>query len=257
MQSASQKQLATARIPILMYHDLDSQRSPVSISPRSFSSQMQWLSQNDYTVLSLSTLAQMLNQKEPLPSRSVVITFDDGFASFYQYAFPILTEYQFPATVFLVSDYCSRDNAWPTQPASIPVRPLMTWQQIFEIERHGIGIGAHTASHPYLDQLDYANAEREMLDSKHKIEDEIGRAVDHFAYPYGANNETVKRIAQSIFSAICTTEQGRVQAGDNPLHLKRIEALYVNYPFFFRQQWRNSFSLYLAMRQHIRTLREK
>ncbi|MBV7327926.1 polysaccharide deacetylase family protein [Chloroflexi bacterium TSY] len=251
------QQMATVRIPILMYHDLDLQRSPISISPRSFAWQMHWLSSNNYQVLSLGNLVQMLNQNAPLPSRSVVITFDDGLASFYQHAFPILQAYRFPATVFLVSDYCGLDNAWPSQPKSIPRRPVMTWQQISELDRYGIEFGVHTVTHPRLDRLEPAVAESEIVDSKRLIEDRLGHAAPHFAYPYGAYNEPVKQLVRNIFTGVCTTELGRVQAGDDPFHLKRIEALYVELPFLFRYQWRSSFDFYLTMRKYVHAVRAK
>lgn len=244
-------------VPILMYHDLSQSRTPISITPATFAWQMKWLFENQFRVLSLGSLVQLLGKGTPLPPRAVVITFDDGFDSFCQHAFPILVQYQFPATLFLVSGYCGRTNDWPSQPTSIPKRQLMNWQQISELDRHGIEFGAHTVTHPRLDRLDYDVAADEIIVSKQQIEDRLGHTVAHFAYPYGAYNDAVSQLVRSIFTGVCTTEVGRVQTGDDPLQLKRIEALYVNRPFLFHWQWQEHFDLYLKMRKYLRALRAK
>lgn len=83
------------QVPILMYHALDESRSIIAIPPAAFAWQMRWLNDNGYQVIPLSRLVQYLRNGDPLPARSIALTFDDGFESIYTYAFPILADYGF------------------------------------------------------------------------------------------------------------------------------------------------------------------
>ena len=146
---------------------------------------MQTLHQRGVNVISLGQLVDGLTNGEPLPDRSVVLTFDDGFENVYQLAFPILQQYGFPATVFLVAGYCGKTNHWPSQPSGIPRLPIMTWEQIQEMDRADIEFGAHTHNHPRLDRVSGSELTLEVVNAKIVLEDHLGHQVDHFSYPYG------------------------------------------------------------------------
>lgn len=164
----------------MMYHAFDESRSIIAIPPAVFAWQMRWLHENGYQVIPLSRLVQYLRNADPLPARSVVITFDDGFETIYTYAFPVLVRYGLPATVFLVAGYCGRQNDWPNRPLTVPHLSLLSWTQIREMDRRGIEFGAHSLSHPRLDRLAPEKAAPEILDSKACIEDRLGHAVELF-----------------------------------------------------------------------------
>lgn len=235
-----------------MYHALDEQPSPIAIRPAVFAWQMRWLHEHGYRAIPLSRLVQCLHRNEPLPQRAVVITFDDGFESIYTAAFPILAEYGFAATVFLVTGYCGRQNDWPHQPLAIPCRPLLAWPQIRQLHEHGIEFGAHTITHPWLDRLAPADIEREVLASKAAIEDQLGHAVHVFAYPYGRYTPAVRAIVGRAFSGACSTRLGLVESGSDPLALERIEMLYLTQPMLFQWLAHPSFSFYLDLRRMAR-----
>ncbi|MEO6051263.1 MAG: polysaccharide deacetylase family protein, partial [Pyrinomonadaceae bacterium] len=95
-------------IPILTYHSIDESGSVISTAPDVFRQQMKFLKEANWNVVSLSELACLFLNKTPLKSQTAVLTFDDGFRNFYTTAFPILEEYNFKATVFLVTDYCGK-----------------------------------------------------------------------------------------------------------------------------------------------------
>ena len=122
---------------VLMYHALADERSAISLPPSVFQRQMRLLHEGGFRVISMSDLVSSLQSGEELPGKSVVLTFDDGFESVYTNAFPVLQRYGFPATVFLVADYCGKTNDWPSQPGGIPSFP---GQQLrFGGNKSGIG----------------------------------------------------------------------------------------------------------------------
>ncbi|MCH8868309.1 MAG: polysaccharide deacetylase family protein [Chloroflexi bacterium] len=241
-------------IPILSYHAIDEQRSPISVTPDAFRRQMQALSESRCNVITLGRLVNALRGDGELPDRSVAITFDDGFESTYKHAFPVLQSHGFAATVFAVAGYCGKLNDWPSQPAGIPRMQLMDWPQIAEMERHGIEFGAHTYTHPRLDQTPASDLEREIVHSKHVMEDKLGHAVDLFAYPYGRFNTISADMVGATYAGACTTRLGTVTEASDPLALERVEILYVQHPRVMRHLSGRAFSWYLDIRRPIRSL---
>jgi peptidoglycan/xylan/chitin deacetylase (PgdA/CDA1 family) len=236
-----------------MYHGIEKPPSVISVPPTTFAQQMNWLHESGHQVVPLSRLIQHLRHQEPLPERPVVLTFDDGLESVYTRAFPVLARYGFPATIFLVPGYCGGWNDWPSQPSIAPRLPLMTWDQVREMERHGMEFGAHTLTHPRLDRLSPGDGEYEILGSKSSIEENLGHSVEVFAYPYGRYNHTSKEIVQQAFAGACATRLGLVGRGSDPFALERIDAYYVMAPLWVKRLSSPWFSLYLGLRRPLRT----
>ncbi len=236
-----------------MYHSLDDGGSPISVAPSIFALQMQTLQQRGVNVISLGQLVDGLTNGEPLPDRSVVLTFDDGFENVYQLAFPILQQYGFPATVFLVAGYCGKTNHWPSQPSGIPRLPIMTWEQIQEMDRAGIEFGAHTHNHPRLDRVSGSELKLEVVNAKSVLEDHLGHQVDHFSYPYGRSDGVSAELVSRTYRGACTTKMGTVSAKSNPLALPRVDAYYVRQPQIFKTLSTPALSAYLALRRPLRS----
>lgn len=237
-------------LPILMYHDLDGERSPISMPPATFARQMHWLASNGYRAVPLRTLVRRLREKRPLPARAVVLTFDDGFESVYTHAAPILAKYGFAATVFLVTDYVGRHNGWPSQPASILRRPLLTWSQIRELAEQHIEFGAHTATHPMLDRVPPDQLVSELRHAKETLEARLGRPVVHFCYPYGRRSQAADEIVRQLYDGACSTALDVVDAGSDPYLLPRVEAQYVQSQVLATPM----FPVYLSLRRALRTV---
>ncbi len=242
------------RIPVLMYHAVEENRSVVSMAPAVFAWQMRWLHDNGLRVIPLSELVQRLHTGRPLPPRALAITFDDGFASVYTCAFPILRQYGFPATVFLVPAYIGGRNDWPGQPPSVPRRPLLTWEQISLMDCQGIEFGAHGLSHARLDRLPRDQVERELLISRERVQEHVGHPVNLFAYPYGRYTDEIRRSVSGVYLGACTTRPGWVGPRSNPFALERIEAGYVEAPFLFRRLFGPMFPYYLGLRRSLRAV---
>jgi peptidoglycan/xylan/chitin deacetylase (PgdA/CDA1 family) len=222
-----------SRLPILMYHAVHPDRSLISTAPLDFEQQMRWLYDQGYQTLPFSGFVDHLRNKTPFPERTVVITFDDGFESLYTYAVPVLTAYGFTATIFLVTDYCGQKNSWPGQPQSIPEFPLLSWEQICEMDHLGFEFGAHSASHPRLDQLTPDRLEYEVAASKKIIEEHLGHAVETFAYPYGQYNQKVIQVVQDAFRGACSTKPGLAGYDSDPFEIERVDINYLNHSWLF------------------------
>jgi peptidoglycan/xylan/chitin deacetylase (PgdA/CDA1 family) len=207
---------------------------------------MEWLARSGRPVAPLDRIRETPG--------GVALTFDDGFRNFYQHAFPVLRKHKFPATVFVVSDYCGGRNNWPTQArdAGIPLLELMRWSEVEEVSRHGVTIGCHTATHPPLTRLSEAELEDELASSQAAIQDRIGRAVDTFAYPYGINGLQVEAAVRRHFKWACSTRFATVLPQANPLDLPRLDVYYFRDRFWFESLGKLYGAGYLAVRALVR-----
>lgn len=243
------------RVPILMYHAVDERPSAISIFPERFAWQMSSLRDNGYQPVTLTKLVRSFRDGGEVPTRPVVITFDDGFESVYTQAWPVLNRFGFEATVFLVAGYCGKLNDWPTQPSTAPRFRLMDWKQIQEMARYGIEFGGHTLSHPRLDKLAPQELKHEILDSKALLEDRLGCAVSVFAYPYGRYNQATKKLVGETYRAACGTELGLAGNNSDPLALERIEIHCVQLPALFGRLSSHWCELYLKILRPLRKAR--
>ena len=109
-------------IPIITYHKISNQKEfgLTTVSKRQFEIQMKYLKSNGYT----SVCFKNLTQEYSLPEKPIIITFDDGYESIYQNAFPILKKYNFMAVVYIITDYIGRFNLWEAAPFQQKFRHL-------------------------------------------------------------------------------------------------------------------------------------
>jgi peptidoglycan/xylan/chitin deacetylase (PgdA/CDA1 family) len=198
------------RIPMLMYHRIgDTGRDRrYTVAPEDFRRQMTYLRDHSYRVVNLATLLRLLNGEESLTGNVTVITFDDGFQDTIDHACPILTEFHFSATFFIISSLMGHTNRW-MQDAGYPAARLIDWEQARDLDADGFSIGSHTATHPILPELDDDTAAAEIRDSKCRIEDHLSIPVHFFAYPYGRFDQRERNLVQeSGYHGACSTRAG-------------------------------------------------
>jgi len=239
---------------ILTYHSVSEGRSPLQIRPGLFVEQMDWLKKNA-RVARLSEIVDALAQGRPLPERTVVLTFDDGYRDFYSHAVSALRRWGFPATVFLSTAHCGKTNAWPGQPQWVNALPLMDWKQIAELADQGISFGSHTVNHPVLTDLTAAEIEREIGQSKGEIEARTKRPADYFCYPYGRWNSAVRDIVRAHHRGACSTAARVLGPDADPYALPRVDAHYLRPATCFQSLFTRRFRVYLATRRLARRLR--
>lgn len=182
--------VSPVRVPVLMYHEIadpPETSSRFSVSPGAFAAQLAYLREQGFTSVTAGALPAMLaGDPGAVRDRTVVLTFDDGYADFYTRALPLLAEYGFTATVFATSGFM--EDTGPER--------MLRWNQLAEAARAGIEIGAHTCQHPQLDQIPDKRLRDELYVSKDRIEDKLGFSVPGLAYPYGYSNAKVRQVAR-------------------------------------------------------------
>jgi peptidoglycan/xylan/chitin deacetylase (PgdA/CDA1 family) len=234
-------------IPILMYHKVGdappgSKMLKLWVSSTMFRRQMNYLKKRGWTPVVFRDLYDHWSGVNPLPEKPLLITFDDGYANNYAEAFPILKEFGFRATLFVVTGTVGIDNKWHN-PESETRIPMITWAQLKELQRAGWEIGSHTVNHPRLLTLDKAAVTREMEDSRKTISEFLDELPDTFAYPYG-NGEDDPSIRQAA------EEAGyRVAVGIHPgkWTLERIKSSAFNLPRVFVRGDENLFDFHLQV----------
>jgi peptidoglycan/xylan/chitin deacetylase (PgdA/CDA1 family) len=213
-------------LSILTYHSIDVSGSVVSCAPQDFAEQMSQLSDGGFRGMSLQEAVNHRKQHASWPRKSVVLTFDDGFANFYDQALPVLMKYNFTATVFVISGHIGGLNNWSKPPAELGEQKMLSWQQATELASAGIEIGSHTQTHPDLRLCGMEKAQQEMTESRKEIEDHLSHTVKSFAYPYGGTNRALCALAASEFGAACTTELRRANS-DALACLPRVDMYYI------------------------------
>ena len=188
----------TAVVPVLMYHsiteDPPAATRSLSVRPASLTSQLQFLRDHGFTGLTFGDLCERSRSGAAMPDRPVVLTFDDGYADTHEEALRLLTEYGFPATVFVTTGWLRDAGRWA---AGRPPARMMAWTQVQELSDCGIEVAAHSHSHAQLDQLDDRMLRSELTLGKTLVEDRLGRPVPSFAYPFGYSSRRVRHSTES------------------------------------------------------------
>jgi len=206
----------------LLYHEIVSPVDPKKpsktiITLDHFEEQMRFLKENGYQTLSIDELKEVLQGRKQAPSKAVVITLDDGFTNALQ-AVPIFERYGFKASFWIIT-------------GRVTGGAYMDWGQIEALDRHPLfEIGSHSVSHPRLTLWIADKAEgrgesavlTELRESKRVLEEHLGRPVRSFAWPYGAYNKRLIRLARgSGYEVLFTTKPGLNYPGQDVLRIHR------------------------------------
>lgn len=243
-------------IPILTYHSLDSSGSVISTSPEKFRRQMENLSDASFKVVKLHDLVTRIRENRQLPAKSVAITFDDGFQSVYDVALPVLKDYGYPATVFLVTSFCGKNNRWDGQPDDIPGFDLLTWNQIANMKDQQIEFGVHTATHPDVTKLTGSQVFEEIVGARQTLEDHTGEREIPFAYPYGKECDPVRALVEANFYAACSTDMDFATAQSDVHFLPRIDMYYFSNNDLFSRIGTPSFDRFVGLRKSLRRFKK-
>src|SRR5208283_2214159 len=245
------------RFPVILtYHSISQGGSPLDIPPGLFAEQMEWLRANA-RVVPLAEVVGALTEHKPLPARTTVLTFDDGYSDFYSSAAPVLRRVKLPATVFVPTGFCGATSGWPGQSAWVNPQPLLDWHQVTALAKEGFTLGAHSITHPALPGLSAEEAQHEIVGSQTELQERIGQAVEFFAYPYGRWSAAVRAIVQEHYRGACSTGAGVVQPDADPFALPRVDAHYLRRPAWFRSLFTARFLSYVAGRRFIRRIRNQ
>jgi peptidoglycan/xylan/chitin deacetylase (PgdA/CDA1 family) len=196
-------------VPVLTYHSVDRTGSLLSVTPAELRCHLEVLRAGGWRGLTLGKFMDRVHGQFG-SGREVFVTFDDGYENFYTEAAPVLAALDFPATVFVVTDYMGARPIWyerdrrsidrflaglpfsrdergrlATAMSELGATRLMDWAQARELLRHGIDVQSHSATHPFLTSLDPEALAADLLRSRRAIEDGVGVPAQLLCYPYG------------------------------------------------------------------------
>lgn len=204
-----------SEIPVLMYHSIAKEKgNGLRVPKEIFREQMQYLKDNNYITLTLDELYSRLESGKKIRDNSVVITFDDGYEDNYKEAYPILKEYGFNATIFVITSFIDKGDIF------------LKSSELKEMDKNGIDIESHTENHDKLPLLSYKEQMKTMSNSKEYLEDMLSKKVYYIAYPFGQHNKNTLKAAKNAGYKMALTTEGRWAGKKNGIYtLKRI---YVN-----------------------------
>lgn len=212
--------MAVAGIRSLCYHRIGGplELGVTRVGRSVFERQMRALAETGWRTLTLSDFETPRTTHDA--PRTFFLTFDDGYASLAEHAYPVLADLGFTATTFLITDYVGRENGWDVRYTWRRLRHL-DWPEIQRWKARGFDFGSHGAAHRRLTWLDDAAAGKEVGRSRETLVSRLGAGAGHaIAYPFGAVDKRIERLAAAAgyglgFGGV------RGDAG-SPLHLPRV-----------------------------------
>jgi peptidoglycan/xylan/chitin deacetylase (PgdA/CDA1 family) len=205
-------------VPILVYHNLGAQpKGRLVLGAQAFEQQMRYLKAEGYRVIALRDFLEFARLERQLPRRAVVLTFDDGYRSFREFAYPVLRELGFPATLFVYTDYVGAG------------RNALSWKDLQELAAQGFDIQPHSKTHVDLRRARGESSEQytrrmqaELGQPQALVRKHLGTSGMMVAYPYGWWDEDLLREVKShgYVAAFTVLRQGSPAFVD-PLRIHR------------------------------------
>ncbi len=195
-----------SNITVLMYHRLGDDKYPsTSISQELFEEHIKYLIEENIKVLPITELSRYLKKEIHLPNKTVFITIDDAYKSFFQNGFPILKKNKLPFSIFVSSNYVS--NAEESD--------FMSWSMLREVSDSNGLILNHSKSHESLVGIDIQILKKEIEQNQIEIEKNIGKQPKIFSYPYGESSESVEEVVKRLNYEIAFSQHSA------PIHLNQ------------------------------------
>lgn len=214
------------KLTILMYHRVeeippDAVHRTNFVRPAQFSEQLVALRDWGYRSVTFDDWLAYRHQGRPLPARPIIVTFDDGYRSVADTAWPLLRSHGFDATTFLVTGQIGGTNAWDTGERQ---DALLSADHVLALQRDGMRFGSHTRTHRPLTRISVATVEDELRQSRRDLQELLGEAVYALAYPFNNQNRAVRRAAQRAGYTVAVRGTGHMNRRmTDPLALRRLK----------------------------------
>jgi peptidoglycan/xylan/chitin deacetylase (PgdA/CDA1 family) len=194
------------------------------VRPAQFGEQLAALRDWGYSSVSFDDWLAYRDRRLPLPPRPLILTFDDGYRSIIDIAWPLLRAHGFDATTFLVTGQIGGTNAWdPDERRAV----LLSAEDVLALRRGGMSFGSHTRTHRPLTHLSAAGVEEELRASRRDLEQLLGEPALTLAYPFNNQNRAVRQAARRVGYTAAVRGAGRMNwRTTDPLALRRIKVDY-------------------------------
>jgi peptidoglycan/xylan/chitin deacetylase (PgdA/CDA1 family) len=208
------------RTIVLMYHAIGNSR--FGIRPEDFAAQMKFLKAHA-RVVGLGKILQDRPRIDRVPL-TCAITFDDGYAGVYEYAYPILREHGFEAALYVTTSALDRETSSASEiPGFFPGERTLTWAQVREMSDHGITIGSHLCHHFDMRHISQEVGLAELEQSREIISGRLSVPCQHFAYPFGLfNNHNVQWVRETGYDSAVTVRHSVVPDKFDPFRISRM-----------------------------------
>ena len=214
------------KFPILLYHRIGprngSYMDAYTVSPDAFLAQMEQIHREDWQPISITAALKGGTQNKS--RRQVAITFDDGYASNREYAWPILEKFGFPSDSFVVTERLAQSNVWDGPENG--TWPLLSSENLVSANSQLMMFHSHSATHPQLTAIlnDRRAIERELDRSRNSPTTALLNWGNGFAYPFGVWNwQVIDKVRAAGYRWACTCMEGLNSSGTNPYLLRRVE----------------------------------
>jgi len=205
----------------LSYHIINSAISDaIAIGEDAFEQQLAYLHTHGYTTLSLEQAIADLDGGWQAPPRSVLVTFDDGYADTAHVALPRLQAYGMRATLFVITGYIGQGNRWNTRACYDAQH--MTWGELRHWLENGGDVGGHSHLHHCMTRLSFEELQETVQRNKRLLEQVTDSAPRAFAYPYGRFNQVVIDVVRQHYELAFTTDGGTWDASANRYAINRL-----------------------------------
>lgn len=191
-----------------MYHSVSDDPGgrrgrPLTVTPRMFAEHLEYLSHEGFTGHSVRELVGALEGRDRLGPKPVILTFDDAYRDFHTNALPVISRHGFSATVYVTTDYIDSTTN-PLTGDRDHHRPTLSVGELGDLVAAGIECGAHSHTHPQLDDVGPARLREEVQRPKEVLEESLQTPVLTFAYPYGYHDRKAKEaVAAAGYAAAC------------------------------------------------------
>jgi peptidoglycan/xylan/chitin deacetylase (PgdA/CDA1 family) len=220
---------ADRALRILMYHKVnDLPGNPLTVPTGLFDEQMAALRDLGYPVVGLDQAAAHFRRGRPLPPGATMITFDDGYRDNLEHAAPILEAHGYPATIFVPIGFLDSRRPLPHEEHLARrgiVNPTLDWGELRELEAAGIRVESHGIGHRPVAELELDEAAREIVLSKLRLEEHLGRPVIAFAFVKGSEADYrpvhLSLLRQAGYELGFTSVSGGNASDGDPLQLHR------------------------------------
>jgi peptidoglycan/xylan/chitin deacetylase (PgdA/CDA1 family) len=192
-----------------------------------FAGYLAHLRDHGWQVIDVATLLLGLSDPDRLPRRAALITFDDGYRSTLEVAAPLLQQFGYPATVFVLSGCVGMGSHCFDGNSREPNEPLCTWDELRQLERCGVSVQSHGVTHRAFSDLDPTAQEDELGRSRETLEERLQKPIEVFCYPYGDGGrdrvQAAELVARAGYRAACSYDGflNRLPVSA-PFHLSRL-----------------------------------